>query len=154
MLKRKGLLDGLAKPVAILDVASIVANPWVENVVKSVFSQEQVTQKSDAFCVPVIHPHTPEISDCVDDLFLFFKLLNKVVVVDPITLHNVSDLVFKLLDERNDGFSIVFWNVLCLIFEPLLHQQFDLFHGLGLHPFLLLLWNRHFFFHSRLLYWW
>lgn len=33
MLERKGLLNGLAKPVPVLDMASIVADPGVENVV-------------------------------------------------------------------------------------------------------------------------
>lgn len=139
MLKRKGLLDGLTKPVAVLDVASVVTNPRVENVVKGVFSQKQITQKSDAFCVPVIHPHTSQISDCVNDLFLLLQLFNEVVVVNPVALCDLSNLVFKLLDEGNDGFSIVFRNVLCLVFEPLLHQQFDLFHGLSLCRFFILL---------------
>lgn len=33
MLKREGLLYGLAKPIAVLDVTSIVANSGVEDVV-------------------------------------------------------------------------------------------------------------------------
>ena len=122
VLKWKGLFDSLTKPIAVLDVASIVANPWVKDVMKGVFSQKQVTQKSDGFCIPVIHPHMSEISYGINDPFFLLQLWDKVVVIHSASLSHLSDLVFVLLYEGNNCLSIVFWNVLCLIFEPLLDQ--------------------------------
>jgi hypothetical protein len=72
VLKGKGLFDSFAEPVSILDMASVIANSGVENVVKGIFSQKKIAQQADAFCMFVIHPHTSEISNCINDLLLFF----------------------------------------------------------------------------------
>lgn len=38
MLERKGLLDGFTQPVAVFDVAAVVTDPGVENVIQGILS--------------------------------------------------------------------------------------------------------------------
>jgi hypothetical protein len=124
MFERERFLDGFTKPVPVLDMAAVVANPGVEDVMQGIFSQKQVAEQANAFGVFVIHPHTSQICNCVDYLFLFFQFLNEVVVVNPAFLCNLPDFILILFYEGDDRLSIVLWNVLCLVFEPFLHQEF------------------------------
>lgn len=58
MFKRERLFDCLTKSVSVLYVTGIIADPRVENIIKRVLSQKQITEKSNAFCISIINPHT------------------------------------------------------------------------------------------------
>ena len=72
MFERVGLLDGLAKSVAVLNMASIVANPRVKNIVQSIFPQKQVTQVANAFSMFIVHPHASKVCYRIYDFLFFF----------------------------------------------------------------------------------
>lgn len=115
MFERIRLLDGLAKSVAVLNVASIVANPGVKNIVQGIFPQKQATQVADAFSMFIVHPHAPKICYRIYNFLFFFEFFDKLFIVYAVFLSYIFDLILILFDEGNDGFPIVFWNVFSLV---------------------------------------
>ena len=123
MLEREGLLDGLTKSITVFNVTAIVTNSRVKNVIQGIFSQEKITQQANAFCIFVVNPHASQICNGVDNFLPLFKFLDEVLVINTTFLGDVPYFLFIFFDKGNDRFSIVFWDVFSLIFEPFFQQK-------------------------------
>ena len=66
------LLNGLLQSFPVLDMAGVVADSAVEDVLQCVFSKKLITQDTHALRVFEVHPQVTKICDCVY-VFLFFR---------------------------------------------------------------------------------
>lgn len=68
------LADGLPQTLSIFNVAGVVADSRVENVVKRVLAKEHVGEYAKTLPKGAIGPKIPQVGDGVDVLFLEFQL--------------------------------------------------------------------------------
>jgi hypothetical protein len=121
--------DGLPESLAVLDVAGVVADAGVKNVVQSMSPKEQVADDSQTFPVDLVGPQSPEVEDGVDAFLLLPHHLDETAVSDSFLSEQASHLLFVLFDEADDALAEVLGNVLCLVpharlGQALTHQQF------------------------------
>lgn len=123
MLELVRFLDSLTQSVAVFDMAAVVAYSRVKDVIERVFPQKQVAQQSNALRIFIVHPHASQVRYRVYHLFLFLQFLDEILVVHVVFPRNILDFILVFFNKGNDGFSVVFGNVLRLVFESLLNQQ-------------------------------
>lgn len=121
--------DGLPQSLAVLDVAGVVADARVKNVVQSMSPKEQVADDSQTFPVYFVGPQSPEVEDGVDAFLLLPHHLDETAVSDPFLSEQASHFFFVFFDEADDALAEVLRNVLCLVLharlrQALTHQQF------------------------------
>lgn len=112
-----GCADGLPQPVSILDMAAKVADAGVEDIVERVFPEEQVADDAHATRVLVVYPQTTQVSYRVYRLLHLRHLADKVRKWDARKGTDRSNHVLIFLDKGDNRLSVVFGDVLCLIFK-------------------------------------
>lgn len=115
--------DGLPQSLAVLDVAGVVANARVKNVVQSMSPKEQVADDSQAFPVYFVGPQSPEVEDGVDTFLLLPHHLDETAVSDSFLSEQASHFFLVFFDEADDALAEVLRNVLCLV----LHARLSCF---------------------------
>ena len=82
MLEQSRLLNSVTQPMPVLYMTSIVTDPGVENIIEGIFSQKEITQHTHTFGMVVVKPHTPQVSDSVNNAFLLPQLKSELLVID------------------------------------------------------------------------
>jgi len=114
--------DGLPQPVSIFDMAAKVANARVEDIVEGVFPEEQVADDAHRPRILVVYPQTTQVSYRVYRLLHLRHLANEVRKGDTRKGTDRSHHVLVFLDKSDNCLSVVFGDVLCLIFQLLIVQ--------------------------------
>lgn len=117
MPKRAWRLYGFLQPFSVLDVAGVVADPRVEDVVEGMLAEELVAEDPHALGMREIYPEVSEVGDGVDVLFLGGELVHEFGVADSRLLEDGLELLAIFFNEGDDGLSIIFGDIFGLVFH-------------------------------------
>lgn len=121
MVEVLGAADGLPEALAVLDVAGVVADAGVEDVVEGVLAEEEVADDTEAAAVGLGSPQSAQVSDGVDGLLLVAHGVLEAVVGQIVRQQQRPHLLLVPLDERYDALPEVLGDVLRLIFQSSRH---------------------------------
>lgn len=116
MAEFTGFLDGFLQPLSVLDVAGVVADTAVEDVLEGIFPQELVAQDPHAPCILEVHPQVTQIRNRINIFLLFRKFGQQLLVLHSICLQNRLEILLLPFNIRDDGLSIVFWDIFSFVF--------------------------------------
>ena len=87
----------------------------VEDIAERHFSQEQVADPPDTLCIFVLRPHFSEASHCREGRLEFLELFRDALVGSRALLADLSEQFSIIDDESDDGFTVVFGDILGLV---------------------------------------
>lgn len=108
-------MDGLPEGLAVLDVAGVVADAGVEDVVERMAAEEKVADDAQAPPVDLVGPQPTQVLDGVDTLLLLAHHLDETTVSHPLATQQPAHLPLVLLDETDDPLPKIFGDVLCFV---------------------------------------
>lgn len=126
MPERVGTFYSLPEAVAVLYVAPKVADTRVEDVIKRIFAEKEITDDTHASRVFVVDPQSPEVCNGVDCLLHLCHFSDEVFEWDSCVIAHWRHYFSILFDEGDDSFSIVFGDVFGLILQFFLIHFFSL----------------------------
>ena len=109
--------DSLPQGLAILDMAGVIADAGVKDVVECVSAEEEVTNDPQAFSVNFMSPQSPKILNSVDALLFLPHHFNETAVSDTLFPQESPNFPLVLLNETDNTLSEVLRNVLSLILD-------------------------------------
>lgn len=112
------VLDGFPQTLAILDVAGVVADPGVEDVVKCVLAEKEVADDAQTLAVGLRSPQSAQVGNRVYRFLLVPHRVFEVVVGQLVLLQQRPHLLLVLLHERYDALPEVLRDVLRFVLEP------------------------------------
>jgi hypothetical protein len=123
-------LYGLPEGLAVLDVAGVIADAGVEDVVECIASEEEVADDAQTPPIDLVGPQSTQVLDGVDPLLLLTHHLDETTVSHLLTTQQATHLALVLLDETDDSLAEVLRDVLCLVlhflvggFSQVLHRK-------------------------------
>jgi hypothetical protein len=114
------VFDGLPESLAIFDVAGVVADAGVKDVVERMPPEEQVADHPQALPVGLVRPQPPQVANRVDAPLLVSHHCDKTAVGRTLLPQQSPHLPLILLDECYDALPEVLRNVLGFVLDSLL----------------------------------
>lgn len=110
--------EGLPERLAVLDVAGVVGDTGVKDVVEGVFAEEEVADGAQTLPVHFVGPQLAQVTDGVDALLFFPHHFDKAAESKALLPQQPTNLLFIALDEAYDPFPEILRNVLGLVLSP------------------------------------
>jgi len=118
------MLNALNNSGSILDMRGVIFDPRVEDIRETVLTHENIRKDSDAFenrvMLILISPHLLKVVYRVHLFLVPFNVQQQVVDCQLSTIEDRfydRDIFLDIfLDERENGLTIIFWDIFCLIF--------------------------------------